>query len=494
MTALWLDRAVPSFDVPLPEDGRFDDVVVGGGLTGLTVALLLARAGRRVGVLEAGRIGGLTTGHTTAKVSLLQGTQLSTIRSRTSTSVASAYLEANREGQAWLSRFCDDHTVPYQRRDAVTFAAEPGEVRTVREEHEAAASLGLDVRWHDHLDVPFPSHGATSLTGQVQLDPIDLVQALATELRAHGGTIHEGRRVVSVSKTGTPRVRLDDATSVTAENVILATGVPILDRGLYFAKMEPQRSYLLAYEGAEAPQGMYLSAGSSSRSLRDVPDWRGRPVFLVGGSGHTVGRTGSEAQHVEELRSWTATHFPRAVETHAWSAQDYSPHDGIPHVGRMPRGLGHIYLATGFNKWGMTNGVAAALAISGQILGKRPTWARTMQRRVTRPLGALEIGRINASVGIAGAIGHGKAFLHRSSDRPPEGHGEVGRDGVLPVGTSTVDGVTCRVSALCTHLGGAVKWNDEEKSWDCTLHGSRFTPDGRVIEGPATRPLERKDD
>ncbi len=493
MTALWLDRALPALDTPLPADGKFDDVVVGGGLTGLTTALLLARAGRRVGVLEAGRVGGLTTGHSTAKVSLLQGTKYSSMLQHSSRSAAEAYLEANREGQAWLVRFCDDHGVAYQRRDAVTFAASEQELSSTRKEHEAAASLGLDVQWHDGLDVPFPVHGATVLADQVQLDPIDAIQALSTELRGHGGTIHEGRRVVTVSKSGSPRLTLDDGTMVRADNVVLATGIPILDRGLYFAKVEPMRSYLLAYSGAEAPRGMYISAGSSSRSLRDVPDWEGRPMFLVGGSGHTVGRTGSEALHVEELRAWAAEHFPRAVETHVWSAQDYSPHDGVPHVGKLPRGMGHIYVATGFDKWGMTNGVAAAVALAGQILGSRPGWAAAMQRRVTRPMGALEAARINAAVGVAGAIGHGKAFAGKADEHPAEGEGSVGRDGLAPVAVSRVEGRTCKVSAVCTHLGGAVKWNDQEKTWDCTLHGSRFAPDGGVIEGPATRPLSRRD-
>ena len=187
---------------------------------------------------------------------------------------------------------------------------------------------------------------------------------------------------------------------------------------------------------------MYLSAGSSSRSLRDVPVPGGASAFLVGGSGHTVGRTGSEEVHLEELREWTEEHFPGAVETHAWSAQDYSPYDGLPMIGKLPLGLGRIYYGTGYDKWGMTNGVAAALAIAAVVLGgTQPAWAKAMEP-----------------------------------------------------GTSTVGGRTCKVLAVCTHLGGALKWNDAEKSWDCPLHGSRFAPGGEVLEGPATRPLVARDD
>jgi nitrite reductase/ring-hydroxylating ferredoxin subunit len=255
------------------------------------------------------------------------------------------------------------------------------------------------------------------------------------------------------------------------------------------------RSYLLAYTGADVPSAMYLSAGSSSRSLRDVPTDDGTSVFLVGGNGHTVGRTGSEELHLDELRTWTQEHFPGAVETHAWSAQDYSPYDGLPMMGKLPLGLGRIYYGTGYDKWGMTNGVAASLSIAAQILGgEEPRWAKAMEHRVPKPRAGLHVADINARVGVRMAAGHARAELVSAPETVPEGQGVVGRDPLLPTGTSTVDGVTCKVQALCTHLGGALKWNDSEKSWDCPLHGSRFAPDGEVLEGPATRPLPRRDD
>ena len=494
MTSLWLDRPLQSQTDPFPANGSFQDVVVGAGLTGLTTAVLLARAGRQVGVIEARHVGAVTTGRTTAKASLLQGTKLSGILSSHTKKAAAAYVEANHEGLAWVRRFCDDHGVDYQVRDAVVFAAEQSELRAVRKEHEAADSLGLGVTWTDDLGVPFPNHGATVLTDQIQFDPMELLEALVAELRSYGGTIHEGYRVRTVSRTGRPELHLDNGVTVRADNVVLATGIPILDRAMTFAKVEPMRSYLIAFRGVQVPQGMYLSAGSSSRSLRDVPTADDSNVFLVGGSGHTVGRTGSEELHLQELREWTGEHFPGAVETHAWSAQDYSPYDGLPMMGKLPLGLGRIYYGTGYDKWGMTNAVAASLSIAAQVLGgQEPRWAKTLDHRVPKPRAALHVTDMNARVGLRMTTGHARAELSAAPDTVPEGQGSVGRDPVLPSGTSTVDGVTCKVQAICTHLGGALKWNDAEKSWDCPLHGSRFAPDGEVLEGPATRPLARRD-
>ena len=493
MRSLWLDRTLVPVNDPLP-GSAVDDLVVGAGLTGLTAALLLARAGRRVGVVEARHVGAVTTGNTTGKVSLLQGTKLSRMLGLQSQAVVEAYVEGNLEGQQWMLQFSSDHGVSVQTRDAVTYASAESEVAAARDEHDAAETVGLDVRWMDTLDVPFPFHGGTLLPDQAQIDPMDLLDALVIELHAHGGTLHEGRRVVAVSKHGRPRATLDDGSTIDAEHVVLATGTPMLDRGLYFAKVEPLRSYALAFAASDLPDGMFLSAGSPVLSVRDAPGPGAGRRLIVGGNGHPVGRADSELEHLDALREWTARYFPGAIETHAWSAQDYRSHDGIPYVGHLPRGGGRIHLATGFDKWGMTNGIAAARNITAQILGDKPSWARPLGRRVTRPGGALNVVQTNAGVGVAAARSLLGVNLTGPPSTPAEGEGVVGRSGVLPVGVSTVDGRTCAVTAVCTHLGGVVSWNDAEKSWDCPLHGSRFAPDGAVLEGPATKPLSRRDE
>ena len=473
MTSLWLDRAVPIADDPLPgPEEHLDVLVVGAGLTGLTTALLLARAGLRVACVEARHVGAVTTGRTTGKVSLLQGTHLSRIRRLQSQDVARAYVESNREGMEWLLRFCDDHAVPVQRRTAVTYAATQDELSSVEGEHRAATSLGLPVEWRDRLDVPFPHVGATVLADQAQVDAMEVLAALAEQLREHGGTLHQGHRVRSASKgVGAPTARLEGGDELSADQLVLATGTPILDRGMYFARLEPQRSYALAFDGAGPMDGVYLSAGSDSRSVRDAPGG----TFVVGGSGHVVGRTDSHLAHLDALRAWTAEWYPGTTETHHWSAQDYSSPDGVPYVGPMTRGGGRIHVATGFEKWGMANAVVAARTISSDILGEVPSWARTLRRRRPRPADAAEVARFNLGVGAAVATGAARTLRER-----------------LPGAGAAATARECGVVGVCTHLGGLLKWNDAEDTWDCPLHGSRFTRDGEVLEGPATRPLKRR--
>ena len=366
----------------------------------------------------------------------------------------------------------------------------------MNKEFETAERLGLEVTRVDADELPYPSYGAVRLAEQAQFDPLDVLTALAAELRRRDGVLVEGVRVVDVDIEGRASVQTDAGT-VTAENVILATGVPILDRGLYFAKLTPQRSYALAFRvPGDIPRGMYLSADSPTRSLRTAPHG-GEELLLVGGNGHTVGRHRKPpSELVADLTAWTEQHFPGAERTHVWSAQDYQSHNHVPFVGKMPRGRGHVYVATGYSKWGMTNSVAAALRLSGEILGGNMPWAETLGSRVSKPASALTTVQANLAVGAAATQGWVAAELNPLNEAeltPVEGEGVVGNLRGAPVGVSTVDGRTCAVSAICTHMGGVVRFNDLEKSWDCPLHGSRFAADGTVLEGPATKNLKQQD-
>ncbi|MFI2754006.1 FAD-dependent oxidoreductase [Cellulomonas sp. P22] len=524
-TSLWLDRidaqGAPLVPAHAPLVGATDSsaeladphdvVVVGAGLTGLTTAVLLARAGWSVLVVEARRIGAGTTGRSTAKISLLQGDRLSRIAKHHSEPVLRSYVEGSREGMDWLLRYCDEHAIRYQRRPAVTYATTgPGLVR-VDAEATAAQAAGLPVDWRDDLDLPVPVVGAVELADQAQLDPMDVLAVLADDLVARGGRVVDGARV-----RGLRRERSGGYTVLTTrgdtrcDTVVLATGTPVLARGGYFARSQPQRSYALAARvPGELPRGMYLSVDRDVRSVRTtpaVPDGRagvanpgaGGEVLLVGGAGHVTGRGAPTSEHARRLARWTERHFSGAVVTHAWSAQDYASADGLPLVGRLVPTDGRVLVATGFDKWGMTSAVAAALVISAELLGDHsPGWAGHWLPWRPRELakGTGHVLRWNGEVGVRAAsdwLRPWPAVGERGV--PPEGQGRVERARVRqPEAVCTVGGVTRRVSAVCTHLGGIVSWNDAERSWDCPLHGSRFDPSGVPLEGPATEPLDPVD-
>ncbi|NDK30558.1 FAD-dependent oxidoreductase [Nesterenkonia haasae] len=494
MSSLWLDAQsvqVPD-QGPFPAGSDWDTVVVGAGLTGLTTAVLLARAGQRVVVIEARQVGAVATGNTTGKVSLLQGTNLSAVRSSRSDEILQAYVDGNREAQSWLLRYLEDRGVEYQRRPAYTYAHFSDSIGTLEEELEACQAAGVKAEWAEVDELPYPIAGAVRLADQAQIQPTAVLQSLATEVLDRGGLIFEQTRLVGAA-SGPPVAIETTAGNLTSGSLVLATGTPVLDRGAHFARMQGLRSYAQAFtlpSGMTPPQGMYLGVDAPGRSLRSAPI-AGDELLVVGGNGHEVGRAASPAEAVRDLEAWTHRHFPGAQRTHAWSAQDYRPADGVPYFGLLPGGGGSMFVATGFNKWGMTNGVAAALAITSQILGGHMPWATTLTERSPSVSGLTTSLKDNASIGARMTRDWAKAELGTlPEEAPDEGQGEVGRLGGQPVGSSTVGGVTRRVSAVCPHLGGVLTWNDAECSWDCPLHASRFAPDGEVLEGPAISNLD----
>lgn len=489
--SLWLDRADRISYPPMEPGGRYDIVVVGAGLTGLVTALLFARAGRSVAVLEGRYVGAGTTGNTTAKVSLLQGTRLSELAAKHAHEVVGGYVEANREGAEWLLRYCAEQSLAVTRRPAITYATTASGRRSVRAELDACERAELDVRWVKDVGLPFATRGAVRLDDQAQLDPMDVLLALAADLVERGGVIFERTRVQQVHSDAGMTVVTEHG-AVRAGHVVLATGTPVLDRAGYFARLEPLRSYCLAFTVPGAvPTGMCLSADAVTRSLRTARTDRGEQL-LVGGNGHVVGRGGSTRALVEDLRRWTEDHFPGAELTHSWSAQDYRSIDGLPYVGPLTPRNEQVLIATGYDKWGMTNAVAAGLALVRRVLGEANTpWAAALQSWRVRELSGLPtFATLNAKV--AWNLGQGWVAPWVQRGQPPvpaEGEGWVESHLPQPVATCTVDGVTHRVSAVCPHLMGVVRWNDAERSWDCPLHGSRFDADGAVLEGPATHGL-----
>lgn len=491
-TSLWQATTEHPQTDPWQDGVDCDVLVVGAGITGLATAHELAGRGSDVVVLEAREVGGVTTARTTGKVSLLQGGTLTAIRHRAGSGALVPYLSANRAGQRWWTDVIglgDD----LQVRDAVTFASTEDGKRRMLAELEASREAGLPVEvvGAEAVELDVPVTAALRLPDQLQAHPLRALVRLLGRVREQGVRVVEGVRVtgVRVGDVDLIEVRTDHG-PVRARHVVLATGTPILDRRMHFARLSPQRSYALSYRLPGAvPQSMYISLDPDTRSVRSVPLTDGERL-VVGGNGHVVGRAGSEQARVDGLEAWARRTFPGAEREHVWSAQDYRSDDALPIVGPLAGEDARLLCATGFGKWGMTNGAAAAVALAGWVTGEVPGWARALRAHRPTVGQAASLAQINGTVAAYLASGLAAGAVRALPDpAPAEGEGVVGRDGARILACSTVDGQTRRVSAHCTHLGAVLGWNDAERTWDCPLHGSRFTPDGAVLEGPATRPL-----
>ena len=474
----------------------FDVLVVGGGIAGLTAALLLKRAGKRVGLIEANKIAHGVSGYTTAKVSAGHGLLYSQITKSLGSDAARTYGESNQAAIGMISSLINDLGIDcdWEPADNYIYSESPDQIAPLKQEADAASAVGLPAAFTTENTLPFPIAGAVKWTDQAQFHPRKYFVALAEAVEGDGSSVFEDTAATEL-KEGTPCVVGTPDATISADKVILATHFPTFDRGLYFAKVHPYRAYVVTAKISkdQAPEGMWISSTSPTRSVRTTPYENGR-LLIVTGEGHKTGHEPDTERRYAALEEWTRSRFDIDSFEYRWSTQDNQSVDHVPYVGRLTRGSEHVFTATGFAGWGMTNGTMSAMLLADLVRGIDNAWSDLYDsNRLNPSASAKEFVQENASVAVR-FFGDRLKSISKSVEQVPDGEGDVVTVGTKSVAVHKDEGGDVRaVSARCTHLGCIVAWNRAEKSWDCPCHGSRFTTDGEVLQGPATRPLERID-
>jgi glycine/D-amino acid oxidase-like deaminating enzyme/nitrite reductase/ring-hydroxylating ferredoxin subunit len=483
---------------PLSHDVHVDVAIIGGGIVGIMAATFLQDVGKTVAVIEARRIAEGVTGHTTAKVTSLHTLVYDELIRKFGEDKARLYGESNQAAIGIIKQLCEDRDLDceFNETTAYTYTTNDEYVSQIEKEVEAARSLGLPAQYYDEVALPFPVKAAVGFTGQAEFHPRKFLLPLAASIPRDGSHIFENTRVIDIEEDKPCRLSIDGRWAVTAQDVIVATNMPIINTGMFFARAEPSRGYALAVEVPEdrIPNGMFINVGAPTHSVRRAR-YRGGTILILAGEGHHVGEGGNHREHWRRLEQWARKDLDATDVVYRWSTQDYYSLDKVPFIGKMAPGSDHLYTATGFNAWGMTTGVVSGRLLADLITDVPNPWAEVYDpNRVT----------LKSLPSFVKKGGHDAKRLigDRLTGAPdeeetralPRGSGAVfDIDGDKVAVHRTDDGTLRRMSAVCTHLGCVVSWNDAERSWDCPCHGSRFATDGSVLQGPATKPLEPRD-
>ncbi|MFF4837754.1 FAD-dependent oxidoreductase [Streptomyces sp. NPDC001315] len=496
----WLETAPPGVPAPPPSgDLSVDVAVVGGGIAGLSAAWELVQQGREVAVLEADRVAAGVTGHTTAKLTALHTLVYDHLRRTRGPEGARLYAASQTAAIRRAFEIVDELGIDceWEEAAACTYAEDPGRVGALRAEAEAAREAGLPAEFVTETDLPFAVAGAVRVSGQAQFHPRKYLLALTDDLRRRGGTVYEGTRVVGLTEGEPCTLRTDSGVSIRSDEVVVATHYPVFDRALLFTRLSSRRELVVAspIDEDRAPRDMYITPEQGTRSVRTAPYHDGERLLIVTGE-HFAPGTAHVEDRFARLFAWADDRFDGLTFTHRWATQDNDSTDSVPLVGPLHPGSRHTYVATGFGGWGLSGGIMAGRLLSDLINGRLPAWHRLYDPRR-----------------LASVVREGTSFLKHQAqvarhfvgdrlpavtapapDNIPPGHGAVLRLGGRHYAVHRAEsGSLQAVSARCTHLGCIVAFNHAEQAWECPCHGSRFAPDGRILQGPAVRPLEKRD-
>ena len=430
MTSLWEKTwKMPAF-APLEGDRSTDVLIIGGGLAGVLCAYQLRRAGVSCILAEAATLCGGITRNTTAKVTSQHGLIYADLLRKFGAERARQYFDAQEAALGQYRKLCRTADCGWEERDAYVYVRD--DPRRLERELLALEKLGIPGEFAGRTPLPVPVAGAIRFPRQGQFHPLRFVSALTGGLEIYE---HTAVRELSGTKAVT------DRGSIRARKIIVATHFPFLNRhGSYFLKLYQHRSYVIALENAPDVGGMYVDASPTGLSFRGYGE-----LLLIGGGGH---RTGKQGGGWRELRAFAGRHYPQATERFHWAAQDCMSLDGVPYIGPYSASTPDLYVATGFNKWGMTSSMAAAMILCDLVQGRESPYGAVFSpsRSILRP--QLAVNGLEAAVHLL---------------------------------TPT--------TRRCPHLGCALKWNSQERTWDCPCHGSRFAEDGKLLDNPATGDL-----
>jgi len=476
-----------------------DVAIVGGGIAGITSAFLLKQSGFKVVLLEATRILHGTTGHTTAKVTAQHDIIYSTIKGKMDQESAEQYAKANQAAIEAIDTIIQQNNIEcdFSWQPAYVYTQDENYILQIQEEYETALSLGFSAAFMEEIPLPFKVKAALRFDNQAQFHPLKYLHALAGMIPGNGSYLFENTKAIDIhTQSGSGyAISTDTGYYIKAPNIIVATHYPFYDgNGMYFARIYPDRSYAIGVTISDSyPGGMYITAEDPGRSWRSHPMDKGEELIIIGGEHHKTGQGADTRIHYQNLLDTANNTFQVKEVLYRWSTQDYTTMDQVPYIGPLNSKDPGIYIATGFRKWGMTNGTAAAMILRDYILGKENDWAPVfLPSRIK--LGASAGKFVTENVNVAKHLIKGKLTAAEEKIELQPGEAKVLEiDGKKSGAFRDMQGQLHIVDTTCTHMGCELSWNSAEHSWDCPCHGSRFTYEGKVIESPAQKPLNKFD-
>lgn len=465
--------------------------IVGGGIVGVTTAYLLAKSGVDVVIVDADKIGYGSTGRNTGKVTSQHDIIYSKIIKKYGEESAKLYYDINNQALDLIESIIKENNIEcnFERLPSYIFTENENYLDELIEEYKICKKLGIDCDYHDELNIPFAVYGAVSFNNQGQFNPKKYIDGLIKACEKLGVKIYENTAIVNIDKGNTVRLKTEYSNVINANKVVIASHFPWYDgMNFYFAKEKGDRSYLIATEyNKDFQDGIFISMEEPTKTFRRYKG-EGKDLLIIGGSDHKVGQGHKEDENYIQIEHMAKEHFKAKDILYKWSAQDYMSFDHLPYIGYINKKDDNIFVATGFSKWGMTNGCASGIILSDLILKNSSKYEDIFKPSRIGPYFTTDFIKENFNVGIEYIAGK----LNLGSDYMPNERGQgkiVNIDGKRYGAYRHYNDELYIVDITCTHLGCELKFNEAEKTWDCPCHASRFDYKGNILEGPAIRPL-----